>query len=198
MKHIIIALLILNNCSLTESSPGDTVMQGPENTKEMISDSTGIPDTVPYGLNPRTPAHKDLKEISRTNIDALSTINETAYLDGQVFNGWTYQIFEDNEHRYRYTKYEKGKKVWQIGYYANGVLDHDFHVLNGKNKGSQRMWREDGTPYIDNFFLEGGIMHGVQKRWYSGNRLAMESKYENGTLIYKKEYDESGKLINEE
>ena len=48
------------------------------------------------------------------------------------------------------------------------------------------MWRGDGSPYIDNFFLEGGIMHGVQKRWYSDYRLALESEYEKGKLIYKK------------
>lgn len=198
MKHIIIAILILNSCSLSESKSTETVIAEKEEIHMTISDSTSIPSSVPYGLNPRTPTQKDLIEVSKINYDSLNNLNGISYLHGQIFNGWTYQIFEENDHRYRYTKYENGKKVWQIGYFANGILDHDFHVLKDKNKGSQRMWRGDGSPYIDNFFLEGGILHGVQKRWYSDNRLAMESKYENGELIYKKEYDESGNLINEE
>ena len=198
MKHIIIAILLLSSCSQPESKSTETFIASNEEIKVAFSDSTSIPGNVPYGFNPKTPSQKDLKKVSRTNNDSLKFLNGTAYLSDRIFDGWTYQIFENNDHRYRYIKYEKGKKVWQIGYFASGVLDHDFHVFNDKNKGSQRMWRGDGTPYIDNFFLEGGVLHGVQKRWYSDNRLALESEYNKGTLVYKKEYDELGNLINEE
>jgi hypothetical protein len=160
------------------------------------SDSTGIPEAVPYGPSPATPSQEDLIKVSRTPHDSLVMMEGLAHLRDQIFEGWTYQIFPDNDHRYRYILYKKGRKVWQIGYFANGILDHDFHVYHDKNKGSQRMWRANGSPYIDNFFLEGGILHGIQRRWYADYRLAMESKYEEGRLIYKKEYDETGNLIN--
>jgi antitoxin component YwqK of YwqJK toxin-antitoxin module len=198
MKYIIVIVFILRGCSHSESKSAE-VLNGTEEQKQLtISDSMSISSIVPYGLNPKTPLQKDLIEVSRINNDSLKFQNGTAYLNGRIFDGWTYQVFENNDHRYRYTKFENGKKVWQIGYYANGILDHDFHVFNDKNKGSQRMWRGDGSPYIDNFFLEGGIMHGVQKRWHSDNKLAMESKYDEGKLIYKKEYDELGNFINPE
>lgn len=164
----------------------------------IVKEYNGIPDSVPYGPNPKTPSQKALESASHIKDDDLNVVDGKSYLEDELFSGWTAQIFKDNPHRYRYTMYNKGKKVWQIGYFENGQLDHDFHVFQDKNKGSQRMWREDGSPYIDNFFLEGGILHGIQKRWYSNHRLAMESKYEHGVQLYKKEFNKSGHMMRQE
>lgn len=196
MKHLLLTILLIHACSEEKFSINQHQASTKKYTNVMgLVDAYPLPESVPYGFYPMTPSQGILMQESKVHIDSLHLNNGRAFLKDTSFSGWTYQIFENNEHRYRYTKFENGFKVWQIGYYENGVLDHDFHVLNNENKGSQRMWRSDGSPYIDNYFLEGGILHGVQKRWYADYQLAMESKYDEGKLIYKYEYDKKGNLL---
>ena len=91
---------------------------------------------------------------------------------------------------------DDGLVVWQVGYYDTGEIDHDFHMKNGFNMGSQRMWNKGGGLYIDTYFLEGGIQHGPQKRWYGNGQLAMDAFFRNGTPIYEVLFDTDGTVVN--
>lgn len=192
----LIGCIILCSCSYPDSAIKTPAVSANDDYPIEKIETIGIPQKVPYEPNPVTPLQEDLIKVSETNFDSLIVINGITYQNKKVFSGWAYQIYKDNSHRYRYTKFNAGKKVWQIGYYESGNIDHDFHIYKDENMGSQRMWRDDGSLYIDNYFLEGGVLHGVQKRWYVDNRLAVESKYDKGILIYKREYDKSGNLID--
>lgn len=164
-------------------------------------------DIVPYEYETYVPSQNQLKKISKLDYNKLE-IKRTRlksgkyikyhYLNGKLYNGWVFQIFENDKHKYRYLKIENGLITWQIGYFDNGQLDHDFHQKHGYDCGRQRMWRRNGDKYIDNFKLEGEISHGDQYRWSANNILAEHSKYENGKLIFKIIYDESGNILKTE
>jgi hypothetical protein len=169
-----------------------------------IACSSEPTNEVPYGENPETPTQQELEEKMPIVYDSLfvtdSTINDKGRvvrlhkINGKRFNGWAKQVFQDNDHRDRYTKIENGIVVWQIGYYANGQLDHDFHMKDGFNVGSQRMWRSNGDPYLDSYYLEGGVPDGIHKRWHADNILARMATFENGDLIYEVNYDQNGNV----
>lgn len=136
--------------------------------------------------------HDEL-EMQAESVEGAYTLR-TFSLNGVTFEGWAYQVFLDTEHRFRYTKFEKGLAVWQIGYYDNGDLGHDFHMKDGLNYGSQRMWRKGGGLYIDTFFLEGEIQHGLQYRWHGNGALAREALFNNGNLSYEVLFDKIGNI----
>lgn len=152
--------------------------------------------------NPATPSLDSLQALPGLPADSLvrnlerhpDGIDQYFYQD-DLYTGWARQIYPDNSHRYRFTRYESGQLVWQIGYFENGVLDHDFRMKNGQSLGCERMWKEDGKPYVYNFFSAPGVFDGVQKRWYTNGQLAVESDYNNGLLVYKIEWDKEGKVI---
>ncbi len=159
---------------------------------------------IDRGRNPHTPLQTELEALSPLSFADLTETRHPkedhttlkVYLrEGKPYYGWALQIFPDNEHRYRYIKLENGIVTWQIGYYDNGDLDFDFRMKDGKAFGSQRMWRKNQERYIENYFLEGGVQHGMQYRWFSGNRLAEEAEYNNGVLLYRKQYNEQGELL---
>lgn len=113
-------------------------------------------------------------------------------LKNQPYSGWALQLFENNEHKYRYMKFEQGLTVWQIGYYDNGDLDLDFHLKDGVNCGSQRMWRKHGAKYIDTYMAEGGKQEGIQLRWHANNILAREAMFDNGKAVYEVLFNTQG------
>jgi hypothetical protein len=124
--------------------------------------------------NPITPSQVELDALKPIEFNKLKELRvETSKgsfyrkyeLESELYNGWALLIYKANEHKYRYMKIEKGLVVWQIGYYDNGDLDLDFRGKDGVNYGIQRMWRKGGTKYIDTYFLEGAIQHGMQYRW---------------------------------
>ncbi|MCH1576009.1 MAG: hypothetical protein L7S67_07015, partial [Flavobacteriales bacterium] len=85
---------------------------------------------------------------------------------------WTSMTEQIGVFRSRYQRYENGWLVEQVGFYANGQLDHHFHMgRDGRNVGSQRMWYPNGQPYIDQFHDEDGLLHGPQWRWRSDGVL---------------------------
>lgn len=185
MKYIILVLSLLLNGSCS----GQQVV---------------IPDEVPYGPSPETPSLTLLDKVVDIDFDSLTEKKETRpdgkiiriySLDGKLFNGWALKIFPDTDHRFRYIKMEEGLMTWQVGYYDNGDLDLDFHHKNGYNTGSQRMWRKQGHPYIDTYFLEGAILHGPQLRWHGQGIMARDANFDNGTLIYEVLFDEKGQII---
>lgn len=130
------SLLILIGCTNTKPSYKDTL-------------------TVPYGLNPETPPKTQLEAIATVEIEQLessleavdSTRQDHFYqVHGLPFSGWAKQDFLEGHQRTRHYKIEQGWVNWQIGYFDNGLPDCDFHALNGKDHGNQRMWARDGTP----------------------------------------------------
>ncbi len=163
--------------------------------------SSGLPAEVPYHRHPETPPQELLEKVSTLNAEKLKTKQLEGeagrrvnfyYLEGIPFSGWAYQLFEGNKHRYRYTKFEEGLPVWQIGYFDNGQLDHDFHMKDGRNMGSARMWMRDGKPYIDTYFLEQGLMDGPQQRWHSNGQLARDAWFIRDSLVYEVLFDRDG------
>lgn len=116
------------------------------------------------------------------------------YLNNELFNGWSKQLFKNNDHRYRYSLYENGLMVRQIAYYANEQLDADFQMMNGRNAGSARMWHADGKLYIDTFCDNDGNPDGLQWKWHSNGEVARKALYEKGTMIYELLYDSNGVL----
>lgn len=162
-----------------------------------------IPEEVPRGREPLTPSREALEEVVKLPFKELVE-SKTMSKDGRIFrnyahrdepfSGWVRQIFPDTDHRFRYMKLDSGVIVWQVGYYADGVLDFDFHGKDGYNYGSQRMWHTDGTLYIDTYFLEGGVQDGPQKRWYGNKILASDALYDKGELVYEVSFDQEGNI----
>ena len=154
-----------------------------------------VPNEVPYGTNPKTPSKVSLDRIAEVNYEVLVKTHSTFLFNNKAFNGWAIQIYDNNDHKYRYTKYLAGKAVWQIGYFDNGDIGHDFHILDGENYGSQRMWRKGGIGYIDTYFQRGGHQHGKQMRWHSNGQLEWVAEYQSGLLISEIKYDTDGNEV---
>lgn len=149
---------------------------------------------------PYTPTQDSLKIWSKTNGDFLTKLNRTDsipfdryYLDKILFNGWAYEIFPDNRHKYRYSNYVEGERVWQITYYDSGTLSSDFRTKFGVN-GSSRMWHFDGSLYIDTYYNYNGVPNGLQMGWYKNGEVSRKALFENGNLIYEFLYEPNGLL----
>ena len=163
--------------------------------------------TVPYEKNPKTPSKEYLESLDLVPFEAL-TIDKIKTKSGQrirnykkdsqLFNGWTIQKFNKNEHRFRYTHYTMGFADWQIGYFDNDELDHDFHMKDGVNCGSARMWQKGGCLYIDTYFLEGGIGDGPAYAWYENCRLSRDALLDNGRILYEVKFDHEGNIIEKQ
>lgn len=183
LSLIILSILLLDSCDLNHIK---------------------VPTIVPREREAKTPTQLDLDNLkpikfkllneTKEELDSFNTVR-VYHLEGEIYNGWALQIFEGSKHKYRYLKFEDGLISWQIGFYDTGELDHDFHMQDGMNYGSQRMWLRNGHFYIDTYFLEGEIQHGKQYRWYTNNKLAEESEFYQGKLIYRIKYNMDGNLV---
>ena len=160
-----------------------------------------IASEVPYGESPTMPSQEVLDQLVSVPYQSLEVREDrsnpqkrirTYYLDGELFSGWSKQIFLDSDHRYRYVKYENGIAVWQLGFYDNGNPDVDFHMKDAYNCGSQRMWLKEGSLYVDSYFLEGGIPHGKQMRWHFNGALARDALFNQGEVVYEVLFDQEG------
>jgi len=158
-------------------------------------------DTISDIRKPNTPTRDTLEKWVTIRADQLTKIrkNDSIAFDKYLWNdkpftGWSREIFEDNDHKYRYAKYENGIMVWQIGYYSSGQLDADFHMKDGKNVGSSRMWHSDGSPYIDNFFNMEGEPDGLLWSWNKNGIVSRKGLYKNGKMIYEIYYDMNGQI----
>jgi antitoxin component YwqK of YwqJK toxin-antitoxin module len=87
--------------------------------------------------------------------------------------------------------------VRKIGYYSNGNLDHDFRSEDGKSIGCERMWRENGDPYVEAYYSAPGIKDGYQRTWQADSILVMEALCEDGEIIYQINYDIDGNITNQ-
>ena len=154
-------------------------------------------------LHPKTPSQEYLEtlcEIDATELrrqvepNAISTVEY--FFGDQLYSGWACQVFTDTDHRYRFSRYENGVLVRQIGYFDNGNLGHDFSMQNGNSIGSERMWRRDGNPYVRNYYLAPGVKHDYQRRWEAGGHLVYEALFEKGKEIYAVSFDGDGNVIS--
>ena len=94
---------------------------------------------------------------------------------------WASMTEQRGTHRWRYQRYEDGWLVEQVGFYAQGQIDHHFHMKHdGRNVGSQRMWYPSGAPYLEQFHDENGALHGPQKRWGRNGILDLNLHFEHG------------------
>lgn len=184
-NRLLIYLLILGSCKTNTQGKLDVAQA----------------DVVVF--HPTTPAKDSLQKwctIEFTDLEIVSKSDSRNYdsfsIQNHAFSGWACQIFEDNAHRYRFHQIENGRRIRQVYYYVNGVVDCDFYTDWSKGYNSERMWMADGKPYIENYFISPGVMHGLQRRWYSNNILAKEAVYNNGKLIYELEYIKSGELVS--
>lgn len=149
-----------------------------------------------------TPNITELEKLCTEELDAIERVKKEKptgknkyYLDGKLFTGWACSDDYDEEHQYRYSRFENGLLMRQIGYYSNGTLDHDFHMKEDKPFASQLMWRSDGNPYLEHYYSAPGVKDGYQRRWHANNKLAHEAKYEDGILIYENDFDENGQIV---
>ena len=197
--------------TLACSSCGQTVKETDKESKDLNPKSAAAgyvnnlaTPKVPYEKNPKTPSKESLESLNLLPFEALNIeINNIEggkhikiYKKGSLlFNGWTIQLFKGNEHRFRYTHYTNGLADWQIGYFDNGELDHDFHMKDGVNCGSARMWQKGGCPYIDTYFLEGGIGDGPAYAWHVNCSLSRDALFDNDKLLYEVKFDAEGKIV---
>ena len=118
-------------------------------------------------------------------------VRRTSVDDGRPYTGWTRHILIDNAHRWRFQRFDRGWLVEQVSYYENGTADHHFHTdTTGRNVGSQRMWFDDGHPYLDQFHDAEGRLHGQQLRWNARDNLDWNTRFVHGV-----EVDASGKPV---
>lgn len=153
---------------------------------------------------PLTPSRDSLEQLCQVELEWLHRVQKQEpegmdlyYLADSLYSGWACHYNPDHDHQFRYAQYIQGQLVWQIGYYANGVLDHDFRIHHGKSSGSERMWMADGSPYIDYYYSPVGVKHDYHRRWHSNHQLAREALYYHGVLIYEHVFDPEGNLIEE-
>lgn len=102
----------------------------------------------------------------------------------QFFSGWVRLIHLESNHRYRYQRYVSGWLAEQVGFYANGMADHHIFKDNlGRNAGSRRMWFENGTLALDEFYDHNGALDGRQLSWTPDGKLDGEAIYSHGTEV---------------
>lgn len=158
--------------------------------------------SVPYGQNPETPSQEFLESICEVDIQSLKKdlipLNDEKdqyfySIDGSPFSGWAKEDFSEKYHRIRYTLIDSGFISWQIGYFTNGYRDCDFHMKNGYNEGSQRMWAEEGYPYLNTFSIKDNL-HGEQWRWFPNGALHWHALFDSGAVIYEQNFDIEGRI----
>lgn len=159
---------------------------------------------VPYGEHPPTPSFATMRALEVLPIEQLNVRIEVVSpertlrhyeLEGIPYSGWVFQRFPDHQDQHRYLLLDQGLVVWQIGYFPDGILDHDFHLDEGFNRGSQRMWYRQGQAYINTYFLPGGKQHGWQYRYYASGGIARMSWYDQGTELYHLELSAEGDTL---
>lgn len=152
---------------------------------------------------PKSPSRDSLESLCTVDMGELKRkfkmLNAKShtryYLNDELFTGWACLTDPENEHKYRYAQYDSGQLIRQIGYYANGQIDHEFSMKGERRIGRERMWMIDGHLSLDQYYSAPGEMHGYQKGWHSNHVLAREALFDSGTFIYKKSFDENGTLI---
>ncbi len=80
-------------------------------------------------------------------------------------------------------------------FYPDGKLKSETYYKNGKLEGIAKIYDENGQ-LLDEENYKNGEAEGIRRGYYENGKLKLEINYKNGEVINKKDYDESGKLIN--
>jgi len=95
--------------------------------------------------------------------------------------GWAYTLNTQTAHKFRFTLIEKGKVIREVGYYGSGQVDFDFNFEGDNKSGCHIMWRENGTLYIDEFYVDDKP-HGWQLRIAADGTVVRKEYFVNGVL----------------
>lgn len=79
--------------------------------------------------------------------------------------------------------------------WPGGELASRMSFLDGIQDGWSRGWHRNGVAESEAFYREGGVV-GVRREWYSNGQLKLEAEIEEGTCLWKKEWSETGDLVN--
>lgn len=94
--------------------------------------------------------------------------------------------------------YKDGKQHGPFtAYYESGAKKAEATYQDGKEEGIVRGFYEDGTLMRESTFT-AGVLNGSAKQYYPSGALHIEDTVRNGTVVHRKTYDESGKLLAEE
>ncbi len=81
-------------------------------------------------------------------------------------------------------------------FYPSGALKTEANYnKNGKLEGIAKRYFENGKLQFERNY-KNGKREGIAREYFSNGSLKTEMKFKNGKVISKKDYDESGKLIN--
>ncbi len=80
-------------------------------------------------------------------------------------------------------------------YYINTrKKQYEWNYEEGKKKGTQREWYENGklssvsNYYIGKIPLYKGLLTGIQKEWYENGQILKWEKYYNGNMYGKRKF----------
>lgn len=93
------------------------------------------------------------------------------------------------------TTYKAGEKTGEEKrYLSNGQPETVRNYLNGKREGISREYHGSNGKLKAEYTYRANLKEGPYKRFYEDGTLREEGKCENDSEVYRKEYDESGKL----
>ena len=104
-----------------------------------------------------------------------------------------FQGFEGFEYTYKDDKRNGLIKE----YYQNGQLKGEGSFKDDKRNGLIKGYHENGIIGAEVNFKDDK-QDGIERAYYPNGEIQYIHTYKNGKLIHRKDYDEKGKLINEE
>lgn len=120
---------------------------------------------------------------------------DTYFYKGEKYSGCAKQDFKEKKH-YSVYQFVDGFLRKEYVYFYNGKLAREFSFKKSLRHGVLRMYFEDGTPYVEEYYDQGEA-DGKHLKWHNNETLAREASYKNGKLKGEKIYDRQGKLISE-
>ncbi len=81
-------------------------------------------------------------------------------------------------------------------WHENGQLMIEGAYRYGKGDGIYKYWLDNGQLMLVGAYKDSK-KDGVWKSWHEDGRLATEKTYNDGELIFSKEWDKDGQLLNE-
>ena len=93
--------------------------------------------------------------------------------------------------------WNKNKQI-KKSFFANGNLEYESELFNGKLNGTTTVWLENGTIFSTSQY-SNSIPHGKWKRFHSSGALMFELTYVYGKKDgYEKWYHENGNIKSEQ
>ncbi|MBW3502426.1 toxin-antitoxin system YwqK family antitoxin [Janthinobacterium sp. NKUCC08_JDC] len=76
----------------------------------------------------------------------------------------------------------------------NGVLVTETGFIEGQKNGVSREWSNSGDLIREEWFALNSL-HGPSREWHDNGSIKIDSLYELGICINKKEWDKNGNII---